>query len=124
MSDLNEKQQKVVDVLFSEADGDIKTAMNLAGYGPKYSVGFFLQSEAVAEAIRKETLRFLAASGPKAAHAMHGLLTAKKGSFGDNVKLAAAKDLLDRADFKVAEKVEVSAVTPLFILPPKESDEE
>ena len=39
---------------------------------------------------------------------------------GSKERLAAAKDILDRAGFKATEKVEVKAETPLFILPPKD----
>lgn len=115
----NEQQEKVFEVLFEEARGDLREAMRLAGYNTHYSTKAFLQNEGVAEEIRKRTLSFLASSGPKAAYTIYGLLEGK-GKLGDKEKLAAAKDLLDRADFKTAEKVEVEVNSPLFILPPKE----
>jgi len=42
---------------------------------------------------------------------------------GVKEKMAAAKDLLDRAGFTKTEKVEVKSSDPLFILPAKEKDE-
>jgi hypothetical protein len=41
-------------------------------------------------------------------------------ALGNREKIAAAKDILDRAGFKPTDKVEVSAPNPLFILPAKE----
>jgi len=38
---------------------------------------------------------------------------------GNKEKMAAAKDLLDRAGFVKTDKVEVKSESPLFILPPK-----
>jgi len=38
---------------------------------------------------------------------------------GNKEKMAAAKDLLDRAGFVKTDKVEVRTESPLFILPPK-----
>jgi hypothetical protein len=34
--------------------------------------------------------------------------------------MAAAKDFLDRAGHKGADKIEIKAESPIFILPPKE----
>ena len=42
---------------------------------------------------------------------------------GNKEKMAAAKDLLDRAGFVKTEKVEVKSESPLFILPPKENED-
>jgi hypothetical protein len=38
-------------------------------------------------------------------------------------KMAAAKDILDRAGFKATDKVEVKSETPLFILPAKKDED-
>jgi hypothetical protein len=42
---------------------------------------------------------------------------------GNKEKMAAAKDLLDRAGFVKTDKVEVTAESPLFILPPKSNED-
>lgn len=124
MADFNEKQSMVLEVLFSpEAGGDVKKAMNIAGYDPKYAVSTFLKAEGMKEAIHKETSLFLASTGPKAVNVVYGLLEGK-GKLGDREKLMAAKDLLDRNNFKGTEKVEVEVSSPLFILPPKEDDDQ
>jgi hypothetical protein len=42
---------------------------------------------------------------------------------GNKEKMAAAKDVLDRSGFVKTEKVEVSAASPLFILPQKDNED-
>jgi hypothetical protein len=42
---------------------------------------------------------------------------------GNKEKMAAAKDLLDRAGFVKTDKVEVKSDSPLFILPPKNHED-
>ena len=43
---------------------------------------------------------------------------------GNKEKMVAAKDILDRSGFTKTANVEVTAASPLFILPPKKEDEE
>lgn len=124
MSEFNEKQSKVLDVLFKEGiNGDLRKAMNEAGYTSSYSITVFLSAEGMQEAVRKETNLFLASTSSKAVGTIYGMLEGK-GKLGDKEKLAAAKDLLDRTEFKGTDKVEIEVSSPLFILPPKEDDEE
>jgi hypothetical protein len=42
---------------------------------------------------------------------------------GAKEKMAAAKDLMDRAGFTKTEKIEVSTKEPVFILPAKKIEE-
>ena len=42
---------------------------------------------------------------------------------GNKEKLAASKDVLDRAGFVKTDKVEIKSDSPVFILPPKKDDE-
>ena len=42
---------------------------------------------------------------------------------GAKEKMAAAKDLMDRAGFTKTEKIEVSTKEPVFILPAKKLEE-
>jgi hypothetical protein len=41
---------------------------------------------------------------------------------GNKEKMVAAKDILDRSGFTKTDKVEVTAASPLFILPPKNDE--
>lgn len=113
---LNEKQQKFLDVLFTEAGGDYLKAKRLAGYSENTSTSDIvrlLRSE-----ITAKTEEFIGLSSAKAAYSVYDILD-NPTELGNKERLAAAKDLLDRAGFKPKEKVEVTAPNPLFILPAK-----
>jgi len=116
--ELTEKQQLFLDVLFEEAEGDPLKAKKLAGYSsnvPTSSVTASLVDE-IAELTRK----FIAQSSTKAAYTMFKVMGATD-MLGAKERMAAAKDLMDRAGFVKTEKVEVSTSEPLFILPAKRS---
>ena len=116
--ELTEKQQLFLDVLFEEAEGDPLKAKKLAGYSdnvPTSSVTTSLVGE-IAELTRK----FIAQSSTKAAYTMFKVMGATD-MLGAKERMAAAKDLMDRAGFVKTEKVEVSTSEPLFILPAKRS---
>ena len=117
---LTEKQQKFLDVLFTEeCKGNPVAAMKAAGYAPNTSstqVTGPLQEE-----IAELTKKFIASSGSKAAWAMAEVMHSHT-DLGNKEKIVAAKDLLDRAGFVKTDKVEVKAANPLFILPEKEDE--
>lgn len=115
-TNLTEKQQKFLDVLYEEAQGDIRVAMKLAGYSESTSKRDIV--EPLAEQIADLTLKFIAQSSTKAAYSMYEIM-ANPVALGNKEKMAAAKDLLDRAGFGKTEKIEVKAEEPLFILPAK-----
>lgn len=113
---LTENQQKFLDVLYEEAQGDIRVAMDLAGYSkatPKKDV-----TGPLAEEITELTMKFIAESSTKAVYSMYSVM-ADPTKLGNKEKMAAAKDILDRAGFAKTEKVEVKTSEPLFILPAK-----
>ena len=118
---LTEKQQKFLDVLFEEAQGNLAKARKLAGYADGVS------SKAVAESLAEEiadlTKRFISSSATKAAYSMFEVMNSPT-DLGNKEKMAAAKDVLDRSGFIKTEKVEVSAANPLFILPQKANEDE
>ena len=117
---LTEKQQMFLDVLFEEARGSPARAVKLAGYAPGISSSVILNS--LQEEVAELTKKFLATRGPQAAWSMMEILN-NHTELGNKDKMAAAKDLLDRAGFVKTEKVEVKADSPLFILPPKENED-
>ena len=94
VKNLTEKQQKFIDVLFNEAQGD---------------------------PVKDQTKKFIAQSSTKAAYTMYSVMS-DPTDLGVKEKMLAAKDLLDRAGFVKTDKVEVKAQEPLFILPAKEND--
>lgn len=119
MKNLTEQQQKFLDVLYEEAHGDIRTAMNLAGYSPTTHKS--VVTIALSEEIADLTMRFIATSSTKAVYSMYEVMT-NPVKLGNKEKMAAAKDLLDRAGFTKTEKIEVKAQEPVFILPSKNED--
>jgi|TARA_R110000744_G_scaffold85150_7_gene166496 hypothetical protein len=119
--ELTEKQQLFLDVLFEEAEGDPLKAKKLAGYSdnvPTSSVTTSLIDE-IAELTRK----FIAQSSTKAAYTMFKVM-GDTDMLGAKERMAAAKDLMDRAGFVKTEKVEVSSSEPVFILPAKKREED
>lgn len=115
-----EKQQKFLDVLFGEARGDLYQAKKLAGYSPATPIKDI--TTPLAEEITELTRRYIATYGPKAMFSIADVME-NPTDLGNKEKLNAAKDFLDRSGLKGAEKVEVKAESPLFILPPKTDDE-
>ena len=118
---LTEKQQKFLDVLFEEAGGNLVTAKKLAGYADAVTSRHV--AEPLAEEIAALTKKFIASSATKAAYSMFEVMN-NPTDLGNKEKMAAAKDVLDRSGFIKTEKVEVSAASPLFILPQKSDEDE
>jgi len=116
---LNEKQTKFLDVLFSEASGDFVRAKKLAGYSDNTSTADIVRN--LRGEIAEKTQEFIGVSSAKAAYTMYDVLI-NPTELGNKDRMLAAKDLLDRAGFKPKERVEVSAPNPLFILPAKSDD--
>jgi hypothetical protein len=117
---MTEKQQKFLDVLYEEAEGDIRVAMRLAGYGDNTPRKVVL--EPLRDEIAELTRKFIAETSTKAVYAMYSMIE-NPTQLGAKEKMIASKDLLDRAGFGKVDKVEVKADKPLFILPAKEDDD-
>jgi hypothetical protein len=118
---MEEKQQKFLDALFGDARGNTREAMRMAGYS-EYTLTREVVEPLEAE-IEKRTRKFIAQMGPKAIFTMMGVLDGTE-TLGVKEKISAAKDFLDRAGFTKVEKIEVEAKSPLFILPPKKTNDE
>ena len=118
---LTDKQEMFLTVLFEEAQGDPLKAKKLAGYSNNVSTSQITTS--LEEEIYSLTRRFIAQSSTKAAYTMYKIM-GDTDMLGAKEKMAAAKDLMDRAGFTKTEKIEVSAKEPVFILPAKKADDE
>lgn len=118
---LTEKQQKFLDVLFNEADGDFLQAKRLAGYSENVHTGSIVDSleDEIQDLVKKQIKKY----GVKAVHAMGSILD-DPVQMGAKDRMAAAKDILDRAGFKPTDKVDVKTDTPVFILPEKDRKED
>jgi hypothetical protein len=120
--ELTEMQQKFLDVLFGEeAKGDPVAAKKLAGYTdgmPTSRLTASLQDE-----IYELTKKFIAQSSTKAAYTMYTAMGSEI-MMGAKERMAAAKDIMDRAGLAKTERVEIVADQALFILPAKRSQDD
>ena len=117
---LTEKQELFLAVLFEEAEGDPLKAKKLAGYSDNVPTSAVTSS--LVDEIADLTRKFIAQSSTKAAYTMFKVM-GDSDMLGAKEKMAAAKDLMDRAGFVKTEKVEVSTSEPVFILPAKKGAE-
>jgi len=113
---LTEKQQKLLDVLFDEAGGDIVQAKKLAGYADSSSTADVVKG--IKEEILDATQMYMARNAPKAAMAMVGGLY-DPTELGIRDKMSAAKELLDRTGLVKTEKMQVEASGGVMLMPPK-----
>lgn len=119
---LTENQQKFLEVLFDEAGGDVVLAKQLAGYSDKTPTRLIVES--LKDEIGEATRSHFARSAPKAVMALVNALS-DPTELGIRDKMAAAKDLLDRAGLGKVDKVDVSSSSGgVFILPSKEGKNE
>ena len=113
---LTEKQQKLLDVLFEEAGGDIVAAKKLAGYADTSSTAEIVKG--IKEEILDATHMYMARNAPRAAMAMvSGLMDPTELGIRD--KMSAAKELLDRTGLVKTEKMQVEASGGVMLMPPK-----
>ena len=118
---LTEKQQKLLDVLFDEAGGDVATAKRLAVYDEGSSTTEIVRG--LKQEILDATQEYMARNAPKAAVAITGGLY-DPTELGIRDKMAAAKELLDRSGLIKTEKVQVEASGGVMLMPPKEIEKE
>ena len=116
---LTEKQQKFLDVLFEEAQGDPVQAKKLAGYAESVASTSVVNS--LTDEIADVTKKFIAQSSTKAAYTMFSVMS-DPTDLGVKEKMLAAKDILDRAGFTKTDMVEVKTSETLFILPAKDDE--
>jgi hypothetical protein len=117
---LTELQQRFLDALAGPAKGNMREAMDMAGYSentmPHHVYG------TLAEEITEIAQKLIAANSVKAAVSMVGILDNPNVPGNLNL-LSAAKELLDRAGVakKVDDKTTIKADT-IFILPQKDGE--
>ena len=103
--ELTDKQQKFLDTLGSEARGDIKHALKVAGYE---DTSYY----AVVKSLRQEIIdtanTILAHSAPKAAAKLVEVLESDAPIPQVNAKLQAAQTLLDRVCVAKREHINVN----------------
>jgi hypothetical protein len=113
-----EMQEAFLEALCGEARGNIREAMNMAGYSPNTRI-----SEVVGP-LRDEIVNrasdLLAMNAPRATFSMIDVLH-DPGAMGARNAVAAATQILDRAGLVKKEQVEIKGPEGgIFILPPKQ----
>lgn len=118
---LNEKQQKFLDVLFEEARGDVVQAKKLAGYAETYSTANLING--IKDEVLERTNMYLARNAPRAAMAMVGAMI-DPTELGIKEKMSAAKEVMDRVGIIKSEKIQVESTGGVMILPPKRMEDD
>jgi hypothetical protein len=116
--ELTEQHKRFLEVLFTDADGNINQAMRMAGFSEGYSRRSL--TNYLKEEIIEATQLYIAMAAPKAAVAMINAID-DPTELGLKEKMSAAKDLLDRAGLVKTEKVQVESTGGIMVLPAKES---
>ena len=116
--ELSTKQQTFLQVLFGEANGDYTTAKTLAGYSDTTSAIGVVRT--LKDEVLELTREYLAMNGPRAARSMVDVLN-NPSELGNQHRLNAAKELLDRVGIHKTDKVEVTAPSGIMLLPPKDT---
>ena len=117
MRELTTKQNTFLQVLFDEAGGDSSKAKVLSGYSEASSTSEIVRS--LKDEILELTKEYLAVNAPKAANALINVLD-HPAELGNQHRLNAAKELLDRVGIHKTDKVEVTTPNGIMILPPKD----
>lgn len=119
--ELTEQHKRFLEVLFSDAGGNINQAMRMAGFSEGYSRRSL--TNYLKEEIIEATQLYIAMAAPKAAVAMINAID-DPTELGLKEKMSAAKDLLDRAGLVKTEKVQVESTGGVMVLPAKEREDE
>ena len=116
----SDKQKQFLKNLFGEAQGDPKTAAELAGYSP---TSYPKVVQGLKDEIIERAESVLAAHSPKAAISMANAIDDDGSIPGANIRMEAAKQVLDRVGLVKKEKIDINAKVAhgIFILPPKEA---
>ncbi len=117
---LTDKQQKFLDCLFGEAEGDPKIAMELAHY---VSGNFHVLLESLHDEIIQRAEQYIAMHAPAAAMGLTGILLGTDDKPNTNARMEAARQILDRAGIVKKDKMDINIDSEkgIFIFPSKEN---
>jgi len=120
MAERTEQQDRFLEALFGDADGNYRRAMDMAGYSKDSHPNKLIK--ALKAEIIERAEHLLAVHAPKAVLSMTGVLD-DPSALGNREMLAAAGQILDRAGVVKTEKVKVESTGPaILILPPLAED--
>ena len=115
---LTDRQNLFVDAIIGEAAGDIRAAMDIAGYSKNTTIREAV--EPVKDSIVEAAQLMIAMNAPKAAMGITNVITDPSALGARNI-IAAAREVLDRAGIGKKETLEVKGPEGgIFILPAKQ----
>jgi len=117
---LTNTQEKFLDVLFGEAKGNLKKAGELAGYS-EHSYPKVVRN--LKQEIISRAENYLATHSAKAATKLVGMLDEDGTTPHANIRLEAAKQILDRIGIAKKDQLDINmkALHGIFILPAKDT---
>jgi len=120
---LTNTQEKFLDVLFGEAKGNLKKAGELAGYS-EHSYPKVVRN--LKQEIISRAENYLATHSAKAATKMVDMLDEDGTTPHANIRLEAAKQILDRIGIAKKDQLDINmkALHGIFILPAKDKLDE
>ena len=119
---LTPKQEDFLEALLGEARGNIRAAMDMAGYSKSTKTTEVVGP--VKEEITERAGMMLAMNAPKAAFGIVDVLD-DPSAMGARNSISAAREILDRTGLVKKEQVEVSGNSGgIFILPPKTANDD
>ena len=119
---LTPKQEYFLEALLGEARGNIRAAMDMAGYSKSTKTTEVLGP--LKEEITEKAGMMLAMNAPKAAFGSVDVLN-DPSALGARNAISAAREVLDRTGLVKKEQVEVSGNSAgIFILPPKTANDD
>ena len=118
--ELTTQQKTFIDFLFGEAQGNPKRAAELAGYA---STSYPNVVKSLKNDIVEKAENVLAIHSPKAVMGLVNALDEDGLTPASNIRMEAAKQILDRVGIVKREKVDINAQVAhgIFILPPKDA---
>jgi len=119
---LTPKQEDFLEALLGEARGNIRAAMDMAGYSKSTKTTDVVGP--LKEEITERVGMMLAMNAPKAAFCIVDVLD-DPSALGARNAISAAREVLDRSGLVKKEQVEVSGnAGGIFILPPKTANDD
>ena len=118
--ELSTQQKTFIDFLFGEAEGNPKKAGELAGYAPS---SYPKVVKALKDEIMERAEYSLALHSAKAVKGLVDALDEDGKTPGVNIRMEAAKQILDRVGLVKKDKIDINAQVAhgIFILPAKDA---
>ena len=118
--ELSTQQKTFIDFLFGEAEGNPKKAGEIAGYAQN---SYPKVVKALKEEILERAEYSLALNSAKAVKGLINALDEDGTAPGANIRMEAAKQILDRVGLVKKEKIDINAKVAhgIFVLPAKEA---